>query len=182
MANRSVQLYLYADLPGIGWRYCRAVFGANNNLKPHVLLRPDGTEEIQVEADYYLSYRSSGHKMWENVGNNPSGAIRALEKKRTGKPIYQMLEMCKRIAVRAGIPREEAWLHKWRATYCVELLREGVDLPSIQATMGHKEMETTARYCAPMKKTALRERLDRVNSFNLKRNGLVGGNGAAAAA
>jgi hypothetical protein len=84
MANRSVQLYLYADLPGIGWRYCRAVFGPNNNLKPHVLLRPDGTEEIQVEADYYLSYRSSGHKMWENVGNNPSGAIRALEKKRTG--------------------------------------------------------------------------------------------------
>ena len=101
---------------------------------------------------------------------------------RSGKPIYQMLEMCKRIAVRAGIPREEAWLHKWRATFCVELLREGVDLPSIQAMMGHKDMETTARYCAPMKKMALRERLDKVNSFNLKRNGLIGGNGAAAAA
>jgi integrase/recombinase XerD len=100
---------------------------------------------------------------------------------RSGKPIYQMLEMCKRIAVRAGIPREEAWLHKWRATFCVELLREGVDLPSIQAMMGHKDMETTARYCAPMKKMALRERLDKVNSFNLKRNGLIGGNGAAAA-
>ena len=52
MANRSVQLYLYADLPGIGWRYCRAAFGANKNLKPHVLLRPDGTEELQTEADY----------------------------------------------------------------------------------------------------------------------------------
>jgi integrase/recombinase XerD len=101
---------------------------------------------------------------------------------RTGKPIYQMLEMCKRIARRAGIPREEAWLHKWRATYCVELLREGVDLPSIQALMGHKDMETTARYCAPMKKTALRDRLDKVNSFNLKSNGQVPGNGAGAAA
>jgi integrase len=100
---------------------------------------------------------------------------------RTGKPIHQMLEMCKRIARRAGIPREEAWLHKWRATYCVELLREGVDLPSIQTMMGHKDMETTARYCAPMKKTALRDRLDKVNSFNLKRNGLVAGNGAATA-
>ena len=84
MANRSVQLYLYADLPGIGWRYCRAVFGANNNLKSHVLLRPDGTEELQAEADYYLSYRSDGHKVWENVGNSPSGAMRALEKKRAG--------------------------------------------------------------------------------------------------
>ena len=71
MANRSVQLYLYADLPGIGWRYCRAVFGAKNNLKPHVLLRPDGTEELQGDADYYLSYRNDGHKVWENVGNNP---------------------------------------------------------------------------------------------------------------
>ena len=92
-----------------------------------------------------------------------------------------MLEMCKRIARRAGIPREEAWLHKWRATYCVELMRESVDLPSIQAMMGHKDMETTARYCAPMKKTALRDRLDKVNSFNLKRNGQALGNGGAAA-
>lgn len=406
MANRSVQLYLYADLPGIGWRYCRAVFGANNNLKSHVLLRPDGTEELQAGADYYLSYRSDGHKLWENVGSNPSGAIRALEKKRAGlayiaaggtvpgnenrvpdrrtnfsaaidewleiikekfsgdsygvkklvldeflrsygkktepeyvediqrvdalrfinsylkeqgnsdrtrwnkflhlrqflseynhnifrkgdapkygrrdpeaytdeqvaaffskcdpvqhalfsvlyscglrlgevqtlrwrdinlterfihiderqeygwkpkkwhvrdipisqeltaellklkenakyplvfqtrngKPTYQMLEMCKRVAARAGIPREEAWLHKWRATYCVELLREGVDLPSIQAMMGHKDMETTARYCAPMKKTALRDRLDKINSFNIKSNGHVPGNGGAAEA
>jgi len=34
MAHRSVQLYLYADLPGIGWRYCRAVFGAKITLSP----------------------------------------------------------------------------------------------------------------------------------------------------
>ena len=34
MANRSVQLYLYADIPGIGWRYCRAVFGAEIPLSP----------------------------------------------------------------------------------------------------------------------------------------------------
>ena len=63
----------------------------------------------------------------------------------------------------------------------MELLREGVDLPSIQAMMGHKDMETTARYCAPMKKVALRDRLDKVNSFNLKSNGQAPGNGGAAA-
>jgi len=403
MANRSVQLYVYAYLPGIGWRYCRAVFGVNNRVKPHVLMRPDGIEESHPEGDYYLGYRSDGHKVWENVGNRLPGVIRALEKKRaglayiaaggilpgaenrvperrtmlstameewleiikekfsgdsygtkklvldeflrsygsktrpkyvedvqrvdalrfvntylkeqgngdrtrwnkflhlrqflseydhnvfkkgdaprygrrdpeaytdeqvgaffskcdpfqfvlfsvlyfcglrfgevrtlpwrhvnlkerfihvderpeynwkpkkwhvrdipfppelaadllamkknancplvfhtrSGKPIYQMLEMCKRIAARAGIPREEAWLHKWRATYCVELLRQGVDLPSIQAAMGHKDLETTARYCAPLKKLALRERLDKVNSFNLKRSGLVSSNSVA---
>jgi hypothetical protein len=48
--------------------------------------------------------------------------------------------------------------------------------------MGHKDLETTARYCAPLKKKALRERLDKVNSFNLKRNGSVAGNGAEAVA
>jgi integrase len=404
MAHRSVQLYLYADLPGIGWRYCRAAVGANDKPKPHVLIRPDGTEEHHPEADYYLGYRSDGHKVWENIGSSLPSVIRALEKKRaglayiaaggiipgsenrmperrtnlstaidewleiikekfsgdsygakklvldeflqsygskakpkyiediqrvdalrfintylkeqgngdrtrwnkflhlrqflseydhnvfkkgdapkygrrdpeaysdeqvaaffskcnkeqfalfsilyfcglrlgevqtlrwrdinlkerfihiderpeyawkpkkwhvrdipfppelaadllkmkeyakhelvfhtrSGKPIYQMLEMCKRIAARAGMLREEAWLHKWRATYCVELLRQGVDLPSIQAAMGHKDLETTARYCAPLKKMALRERLDKVNSFNLKRNGLVPANGTAA--
>lgn len=399
MANRSVQLYLYTNLPGIGWRYCRAVFGANHRPKPYALLRPDGIEERHPEADYYLGYRNGSGKVWENVGNSHSEAIKALEKKRTGlahvaaggsvlvpesmvqgqrtnlsgaidewleiikekfsgdsyeakklvlsefldsygkkpkpkyvedikrvdalryvntyligkengdrtrwnkflhlrqflsehdhnvfqkgdapkygrrdpeayadeqvtaffsrcnpfqfvlfsvlyfcglrfgetvtlrwgdinfaerfihvderpeyywkpkkwhvrdipipselaadllrlkqtakyplvfptksgRPIYKMLDICKRIAERAGMKREEAWLHKWRATYCVELLREGVDLPSIQALMGHKDMETTARYCAPLKKLALRERLDKVKSFNRKRNGLVKG-------
>jgi integrase len=98
----------------------------------------------------------------------------------TGKPIHDMLEMCKRIARRAGIQPEEAYLHKWRATFCVELLRQGVDLPSIQALMGHKDLETTARYCAPLKKLALRDRLDK-GTFNLMSSGSVAVNGAAAA-
>jgi hypothetical protein len=84
MANRSVQLYLYAKLPGVGWRYCPAVFGANNKPKPHALLRTDNTEEHYPGADYYLGYRNGGNKVWENVGNNPSDAFRALQRKRTG--------------------------------------------------------------------------------------------------
>ena len=98
----------------------------------------------------------------------------------TGGQIFHLLDVCKRIAVRAGIPREQAWLHKWRATYCCELLREGVDLPSVQRLMGHKDLASTARYCSPLQAAALRDRLDKVTSFNLKRNGLVAGNGAAA--
>jgi hypothetical protein len=84
MANRSVQLYLYARLPGIGWRYRPAVFGANNKPKPNLLLRPDEREEHHPEADYYLGYRNGVSKLWENVGNNPSEALKALQKKRTG--------------------------------------------------------------------------------------------------
>jgi integrase len=402
MANRSVQLYLYAKLPGIGWRYRPAVFGANNKPKPNLLLCPDERAEHHPEADYYLGYRNGASKVWENVGNNPSEALKALHKKRTGlahvaaggtvlgeqsvaqpqrtrlieaidewleiinetlskdsydaknlvmrefldsyrkkpkpryveditrvdalryvntwlkqqgnddrtrwnkflhlrqflsehdhnvfkkddapkygrrdpepytdeqvsdffskcnpfhhvlfsvlyccglrfgeiltlrwidinfkerfihiderpeyewkpkkwhirdipippelladllklkaiakhlllfptkggKPMYKMLDKCKRIAIRAGMEKHEAWLHKWRATYCVELLREGVDLPSIQALMGHKDMETTARYCAPLKKLALRRRLDEIKSFDRKRNVLLAPAGA----
>jgi site-specific recombinase XerD len=75
------------------------------------------------------------------------------------------------IARRAGVDPATVWLHKWRATYCVELMREGVDLPSIQELMGRKDLQTTARYCAPMEKTALRDRLDKVGSFNRKSDG-----------
>jgi site-specific recombinase XerD len=75
------------------------------------------------------------------------------------------------IAERAGADPATVWLHKWRATYCVELMREGVDLPSVQRLMGHKDLQTTARYCAPLEKTALRERLDKVKAFGKKSNG-----------
>lgn len=75
------------------------------------------------------------------------------------------------IARRAGADPATVWLHKWRATYCVELMREGVDLPSVQRLMGHKDLQTTARYCAPLEKAALGERLDKVKAFGKKSNG-----------
>ena len=79
--------------------------------------------------------------------------------------------MAATIDERAGADPATVWLHKWRATYCVGLMREGVDLPSIQALMGHKDLQTTARYCAPLEKTALRERLDKVKAFGVKSGG-----------
>ena len=77
----------------------------------------------------------------------------------------------RRPARRAGLDPATARLYKWRATYCVELMREGVDLPSVQRLLGHKNLQTTARYCAPLEKTALRERLDKVKAFSKKSNG-----------
>jgi len=66
MARRSVRLYLYGDLPGIGWRYCRAVFGANDKPKPRVPIRSDGTAGM---PHYECSVRS----VLDEV--HPSGAI-----------------------------------------------------------------------------------------------------------
>jgi site-specific recombinase XerD len=75
------------------------------------------------------------------------------------------------IARRAGADPATAWLHKWRATYCVELLREGVDLPSVRRLMGRKDPEAAARYRAPLEMAALRDRLDRAKAFGLKPGG-----------
>ncbi len=80
MANRSDGLYLYADLTGTGWRYCNAAF-AGEKIKPHILIKPGGTEESHPEAVYYLGYRNV-HKVWEKLGNAPTTAAKALEKKR----------------------------------------------------------------------------------------------------
>jgi integrase len=389
MANRSVGLYLYADLTGIGWRYCKAAF-AGERIKPHILIKPDGTEEAHPEAVYYLGYRN-GHKVWEKLGSAPATAAKALEKKRAemvfvavggtvtaeasktsltkaiedwleivreklsgdshnvkklvmdefllsygkktkpkyvediqrvdalrylntwlkerknsdrtrwnkylhlkmflkehnhdvlrkgdapvwgerdpeiytdeqikkffnacdaeqhllfsifyscglrlgemqtlrwkdidlkerfihvderleydwkpkkwhirdipisqelaerlesrkviakfplvfhtanGKPIYHLLDVCKRVSRKAGIPAQDTWLHKWRSTYCCELMREGVDMRTIQKLMGHLNLESTARYCAPLEKMARRDKLDKVTVFSEKSNGL----------
>ena len=66
MANRSDGLYLYADLTGTGWRYCKAAF-AGEKIKPHILIKPSGTEESHPEVSTTLatatctrSGRSSG--------------------------------------------------------------------------------------------------------------------------
>jgi hypothetical protein len=60
------------------------VYGTNNKPKPHLLLRSDKTEECHPNADYYLGYRCGGNTVWENVGNNPSDAFKALQRKHTG--------------------------------------------------------------------------------------------------
>jgi len=70
--------------------------------------------------------------------------------------------------VKAGIACEDCWLHKWRVTYCVELLRDGMDLASVQVLMGQKDLASTARYVAPLRKAALKVRVDKIKSFNFK--------------
>ena len=76
MANRIVQLSKNIKLPS-GWRYCRAAFYANNRIKPHAGLTPDGEQTIK-DGYYCLSY----NRKWEPVGNDQAEAVRLLMKKR----------------------------------------------------------------------------------------------------
>jgi len=68
---------------------------------------------------------------------------------KNGKPQKHrthLLEVCKRIATRAGLDPDDFWLHKFRSTFATECLRRGADLVTVQRWLGHSDIETTARY------------------------------------
>jgi integrase len=43
------------------------------------------------------------------------------------------------------------WLHKFRATYATRCLRAGMDLETSRAQLGHKDIESLARYVRALK-------------------------------
>lgn len=49
----------------------------------------------------------------------------------TGKPKFDFLDMCKRIAKRAGMDNANFWLHKWRATTITMWLRRNPDFRTV---------------------------------------------------
>jgi integrase/recombinase XerD len=67
----------------------------------------------------------------------------------SGKPKYNFLDICKAIARRAGIPEDEVWLHKFRATFATRSLWAGIDLRTTQSWMGHVDLASTMRYLKP---------------------------------
>jgi integrase/recombinase XerD len=101
----------------------------------------------------------------------PDSLVKELEsrKKKTGlifhtasgKPKFDMLDNLKACARRAGLPEEEFYLHKFRATFATWHLQGGVDLRTVQAWMGHVDLESTMRYLKPARHETMR---DKVNS------------------
>jgi integrase/recombinase XerD len=83
----------------------------------------------------------------------------------SGQPDRHFLRTLKRIASTAGLncgscktdkghcrqgPYCERWfLHKFRATYATMQLQGGVDLRTLQALLGHKDLASTMRYLKP---------------------------------
>ena len=81
---------------------------------------------------------------------------------RTGSPRTHMLEDCKEICTRAKIADAKSHLHTFRATYCTTLLRQGVSVQDVQQLMGHKDVASTMRYMAKMRKEDLRQKVNAV--------------------
>jgi integrase/recombinase XerD len=67
----------------------------------------------------------------------------------SGKPKYNFLDIAKAVAKRAGIPEDEIWLHKFRATFATRTLRAGIDLRTTQSWLGHSDIQSTMRYLRP---------------------------------
>ncbi len=105
---------------------------------------------------------------------------------------HHFLEACKRIAYRAGLncgrcedgekacsagPHCHNWyLHKFRSTFATKHLRNGVDLRTVQAWMGHKDLASTMRYLQPARG---KDVLDKVNNtFGALKPSLVKQRGA----
>jgi integrase len=94
---------------------------------------------------------------------------------RTDQPNTKLLRTLKRLVHAAGLHcgvcsgcKErnecEVWfLHKFRATYCTKLLRTGMDVRTVQALMGHSDLESTMRYLRPSETSAVRDRVAAIN-------------------
>lgn len=104
-------------------------------------------------------------------------------------PDNHMLELCKEIALRAGLncgrcigtytvkigkttkekrayrcktdPRCRNWyLHKWRHTFATNMLQSGVDIRSLQLLLGHKNIATTEKYVKALRLADLRDKIE----------------------
>jgi integrase/recombinase XerD len=60
-----------------------------------------------------------------------------------------MLRILKGTAERAGLCPTECYLHKFRATFATHALQGGIDLRTVQASMGHTDLASTMRYLRP---------------------------------
>jgi integrase len=68
-----------------------------------------------------------------------------------GKVDGHILRLCQRVAKQAGMDPDQWWLHKFRATYATRCLRAGMDLETLRAQLGHRDIESLARYVRALK-------------------------------
>lgn len=93
---------------------------------------------------------------------------------RNRKPNTKLLRTLKRLVHRAGLNCErcescrrlnecqEYTLHRFRRTYLTTLLRNGIDLRTVQAYAGHKDIASTMRYLTPASGPEAQAKLNRV--------------------
>jgi integrase len=99
------------------------------------------------------------------VKANPG--IRWLTCRPDGKPDTHLLRIIQRLGKRANL-KCRVFTHKCRATYCTTLLREGVDIRTVQGLMGHEDLESTIRYLRAIEAEdkALQTKINNINFYD----------------
>lgn len=101
-----------------------------------------GVPEPQAELlRSYLAARAAA------AGTTPDRMDGPMFTTATGTPLtrQQVWDMVQRLARRAGV-RRPVGTHSFRSTYVADLRKAGVDLHTIQESLGHARAETTRRY------------------------------------
>jgi integrase/recombinase XerD len=82
---------------------------------------------------------------------------------KSGKPVRHLWDDCQVLFKKTKtVPLEKAHPHTFRATFCTTLLRQDVAIPDVMGLMGHKDVASTMRYMAIMRKSELREKMGKV--------------------
>ena len=79
-----------------------------------------------------------------------------------GNPKLNFLDDLKDCAERAGLNKDNFWLHKFRATFATRCLWAGVDLRTVQNWLGHSDMESTMRYLKPSRSQEVRDKVNTI--------------------
>jgi integrase/recombinase XerD len=72
------------------------------------------------------------------------------------------LDCLKAVATRAKLDADGFWLHKFRSTFATRNLWAGVDLRTVQAWLGHSDMESTMRYLKPSRSKGTNDKVNAV--------------------
>jgi integrase/recombinase XerD len=78
----------------------------------------------------------------------------------SGKRKFDCLDVCKRVAKKAGMDPADWFLHKFRATFCTMHLQNGVDLSTLQKWAGHRDLASTTRYLKAARHDSVRAKVD----------------------
>jgi integrase len=157
----------HAEWSDIDWH--DSVYRVRSKPQMEFTVKDCEERDIPISSDLLRSLRQARAR-------HPKTKLIVGTKKDT--PNHKLLRSLKRLAKRSGLNCkqcagclsdseeslcEQWYLHKLRATYATTLLRNGVDLRTVQAYMGHADIATTAKYLRP---ASAKEALSKVDAID----------------
>ena len=98
-------------------------------------------------------------KVWKNRANKTCALVFPTAR---GNPKQHFLNDLKACAERAGLNKDNFWLHKFRSTFATRCLWAGVDLRTVQNWLGHSDMQSTMRYLKPSRSQEVRDKVNTI--------------------